>query len=521
MNMLHEELPGIGRLIFELTSVGLKEADLDDLLERLYTLLSEIPGIPVRPKGAILLKNPRQELVLVASYGLNACDEEAPLSHALDGLAPEITDRAYTASLSEELGSSWIGEQDARFLVMPLTEGQDEIGAVILCIDKSWQPEESVLDFLTDIAHVVSGVVSRCVINETLRVRELELEEARADAIRRLGAASEYRDNETGMHVMRMTHYAAAIAKHLNLSEEQREHIAIAAPMHDVGKIGISDSILLKPAKLTDKEFENMKHHTTIGGKLLKGEDALMAAARDIAMSHHEHWDGSGYPQGLAGDDIPVLGRVCAVADVFDALTSDRPYKEAWSVEKAVDWIQTESGKKFDPLVVEAFNQAFTEILRIKQLYREDIIDPNQVIQLPELETSETSYVNWSDDLSVGIDVIDEHHRYLFDLVNDLHEVIAAKQGARDVARILNALSKYAQVHFRAEERMMEHYGYQALDQQKHQHHHFEERVKAFYNELHVNPLTAQFDILTYLRDWLVKHIKVEDAKLQELVKQD
>lgn len=521
MNKLHEDLPGIGRLIFELTSVGLKEADLDDLLERLYSLLSEIPGLPVWPKGAILLKNPRQELVLVASYGLQAAEGEIPLSNALDGLAPEITDRAYIATLSQELGESWAGEADARFLVMPLTEGKDEVGVTILCIDPAWNPEESSLGFLTDIAHVVSGVVSRCVINETLRVRELELEEARADAIRRLGAASEYRDNETGMHVMRMTHYAAAIGKHLDLTSEQLEHLTIAAPMHDVGKIGISDMILLKPDKLTEKEFESMKNHTTIGGKLLTGKDTLMAAARDIAMTHHEHWDGSGYPNGLAGKDIPVLGRVCAVADVFDALTSDRPYKQAWSVKQAVDWIEKESGSKFDPTVVEAFQKAFPEILRIKELYREDIIDPNQVVELPVLETGDSSYVKWSDDMRVGIDVIDEHHRYLFDLVNDLHDVITAKQGARDVARILNALTKYAQVHFRAEERMMDHYGYSALDQQKHQHHHFEEKIKDFYNELHVNPLTAQFDILTYLRDWLVKHIRVEDAKLGELVDRD
>jgi len=126
--------------------------------------------------------------------------------------------------------------------------------------------------------------------------------------------------------------------------------------------------------------------------------------------------------------------------------------------------------------------------------------------------------VRWEDSLSVGIDVIDEHHRYLFDLTNDLFEIVSQKRGASEVARVLKALSQYAQVHFRAEERMMEHYGYAAIDVQQHQHHAFEDRLQGFYDELHNNPLTAQFEVLIYLRNWLVKHIVQEDARLYELV---
>ncbi|MDP2785603.1 MAG: bacteriohemerythrin [Sulfurimicrobium sp.] len=160
------------------------------------------------------------------------------------------------------------------------------------------------------------------------------------------------------------------------------------------------------------------------------------------------------------------------------------------------------------------------EILRIRELYRDDIINPNQIASLPEIKTGKSDWVAWDASLSVGIPTIDEHHRYLFDLINDLHRVVAKKLGSREVGRVLNALGQYTHVHFRAEEKMMVHYGFTALDRQCHQHHRFEQKLMEFNAELRVNPLTAQFDILTYLRDWLVKHIRHEDAQLHQLVSQ-
>jgi hemerythrin-like metal-binding protein len=515
---MHQPGPGLGKLIFELTNAGNREDHLDGLLARLFEMLDALPDYPVRAKGAMLMLSPRQQYVQVAQLGLDAESGQALLGEVLDGLAPRMQERAYLTSLAVERGSDWARQTDARFLVLPLFERDQPLGLVLFCVDPQWRPDGHTLDVLTDISHVLSSVVSRLLISETLKVRELELEEARADAIRRLGTASEYRDNETGMHVMRMTHYASAIAKIMGLDAQQREYLAIAAPMHDVGKIGISDSILLKPGKLTEQEFADMKEHTVIGSKLLQGDDPLIAAARDIALCHHEHWDGSGYPAGLRGEEIPILGRICAVADVFDALTSQRPYKSAWSTEEAVAWIHQQSGTKFDPAVVAAFDQASPEILRIKQLYREEIIDPNQVIELPEIPTADDQWIGWSEAFSVGIDVIDQHHRYLFDLVNDLHRAVVNKRGARKVAHVLKALEKYAQVHFNAEEKMMQRFQFPAIQRQHHQHRFFERKINAFYQELHVNPLTAQHDILTYLRDWLIQHIKVEDAKLRDLV---
>jgi hemerythrin-like metal-binding protein len=302
------------------------------------------------------------------------------------------------------------------------------------------------------------------------------------------------------------------------MSEKQRELLYIATPMHDVGKIGIPDAILLKPGKLTPEEFEVMKTHTDIGVAILSGKDPMIVAARDIAGSHHERWNGAGYPKGLSGEDIPVLARICAVADVFDALTSKRPYKTPWDVIEAADWVIAESGKHFDPAVVRAFEAALPEILRIRELYRDDIIDPKQTVTLLPLPPRANSWVEWDESLSVGIDTIDEHHRYLFDLINDLFEVVSNKRGVREVARLINATDTYAKVHFRTEEQMMRHHGYEGIHRQEQEHHAFEAKIRELYVELYDNPLIAQFDVLSYLRDWLIHHIRVEDAKLNSLL---
>jgi hemerythrin-like metal-binding protein len=169
--------------------------------------------------------------------------------------------------------------------------------------------------------------------------------------------------------------------------------------------------------------------------------------------------------------------------------------------------------------VVKAFDEAMPEILRIRELYRDDIIDPKQVLTLPPIQHREDVWIPWEQSLSIGIDVIDEHHRYLFDLINDLYVVVINKRGARHVARLIKSLDAYARIHFRAEEQMMNHYGYAGIDRQLHQHHAFEEKIAEFYEELHLNPLVAQFDVLSYLRNWLIHHIRVEDAQLVSLAR--
>lgn len=206
-----------------------------------------------------------------------------------------------------------------------------------------------------------------------LRERNAELEETRLEIVRRLGRAGEYRDNETGMHVLRMSKSCHLMALAAGLDENHAKLILHASPMHDVGKIGIPDGILLKPGKLDAEEWETMKTHSEIGADIIGDHDHdLMSTARIIALTHHEKWDGSGYPHGVSGEDIPIEGRIAAICDVFDALTSDRPYKKAWAVENAVNLINEESGRHFDPALVLLFNDLLPEILEIRDQYADD-----------------------------------------------------------------------------------------------------------------------------------------------------
>ncbi|WP_432737097.1 HD domain-containing phosphohydrolase [Maridesulfovibrio sp. FT414] len=204
-------------------------------------------------------------------------------------------------------------------------------------------------------------------LEEMVRKRTRELYSTRLEIIRRLGVAAEYKDNETGLHIIRMSKYCRVIALNIGLPDSDVELLLNAAPMHDVGKIGIPDHILCKPGKLTPDERKIMQTHTTIGAKIIgHHENELMQLARNVALTHHEKWDGSGYPYGLSGDEIPIEGRIAAIADVFDALTSERPYKEEWPVQKALDLISDESGKHFEPRLVETLFNSLDEILAIK-----------------------------------------------------------------------------------------------------------------------------------------------------------
>jgi putative two-component system response regulator len=208
---------------------------------------------------------------------------------------------------------------------------------------------------------------------------------ASLETIYRLSIASESRDKETGLHIKRMSLYSAAIARSMGLDEGAVETILYAAPMHDVGKIGIPDLILLKPGKLDLSEWEIMKQHTVIGAKILKGSDAeFISLGETIAQQHHEKWDGSGYPNGLKGIEISIAGRITAIADVFDALTAKRPYKESFSIEKSLAIIREGRGSHFDPDVVDAFFAIKDEILAIKEQYDDD---NQRVFDIPELKT--------------------------------------------------------------------------------------------------------------------------------------
>lgn len=207
-------------------------------------------------------------------------------------------------------------------------------------------------------------------LERLVQERTSDLAETRLQVVQRLGRAAEFRDNETGMHVLRMSHTSRLLALEVGLPVHAAELILHAAPMHDIGKIGIPDAILLKPGPLDAQEWAVMQKHAQIGADII-GEhpSELLTMARVIALTHHERWDGAGYPRKMAGDDIPLEGRIVAIADVFDALTSARPYKKAWSTEAALDHMQAQSGRQFDPRLLACFLELAPDIEKISARY--------------------------------------------------------------------------------------------------------------------------------------------------------
>lgn len=237
--------------------------------------------------------------------------------------------------------------------------------------------EDEAQGFAVGAVDYITKPVSPPIVKARVRthlslVRVEELRETRLQIVQRLGLAAEYKDNETGLHVIRMSHYSRVLALAAGFSEAQAEELLNAAPMHDVGKIGIPDAVLRKPGKLDGEEWEVMKQHAQIGADII-GEhpSGLLRMAREIALNHHEKWDGSGYPRGISGAEIPVEARIIAIADVFDALTSERPYKKAWPVEEAVQLLREQSGRHFDPELVELFLGQLPAILEIKERWAE------------------------------------------------------------------------------------------------------------------------------------------------------
>lgn len=213
------------------------------------------------------------------------------------------------------------------------------------------------------------------VLEELVQQRTQALYNSRLELVQRLGRAAEYKDEETGSHILRVSHGAALLAKAVGWDKPQVELIFNAAPMHDIGKIGIPDAILQKPGRLDPEEFEQIKQHTLIGAQLLEGEDTddpLIRMAKSIALTHHEKWDGSGYPNGLMGSAIPLEGRIVAIVDVFDALTSARPYKHPWSIEDAATMIRENRGKHFDPQLVDLFFDHFDQLCQLRLEYQEE-----------------------------------------------------------------------------------------------------------------------------------------------------
>jgi putative two-component system response regulator len=245
---------------------------------------------------------------------------------------------------------------------------EDEIhGLQVGAVDYITKPINPKIALQRVATHLALNDVKRG-LYEKVKEQTYQINRTKVQIVQSLGRAAEYKDNETGMHVLRMASYCYMLAIASGMSEEDADVLKEAAPMHDVGKIGIPDAVLLKNGKLDDEEWAIMRKHVEMGGDILgdTSESELLSMAKVVALTHHEKFDGSGYPNGLVGEDIPLIGRIAAIADVFDALTSERPYKKAWSTDDAFELISNEKGKHFDPMLAQLFLDNREKVLEIK-----------------------------------------------------------------------------------------------------------------------------------------------------------
>jgi hemerythrin-like metal-binding protein len=336
--------------------------------------------------------------------------------------------------------------------------------------------------------------------------RETQKRNAKATVVA-MASFAEHRDGDTGIHVLRVARLVGQIARKLGtrdkfaavIDEEFVEHVATASILHDVGKLATPDSILLKNGPLTPAEREIMQQHAVAGADMLKQARLTMGQSRyldiglEVALTHHECFDGRGYPHGTSGEDIPLSGRICAVADVFDALTSRRPYKQPWETSRAIELICQQRGSQFDPDVVDAFTEVIDERTRV-------------------------CLIPWTDAFSVGNPQIGEQHAVLIDTINQLASA-ESLHNHHAVSMIIDELASYAAFHFSYEESLLERVGYPHLEEHRIMHQAYIQWV----NELRDRHMTYGTrplgePVLEYLRDWLSHHILGEDQRFRPFI---
>ncbi len=326
-----------------------------------------------------------------------------------------------------------------------------------------------------------------------------------------LASLAEHKDRDTGEHILRVARMTDEIVQVLvshgryreQITPEFRQFISTASILHDVGKVAIPDGILQKPGRLDADERTQIESHTVRGrrvlekaSRILEGNNYLLELAADVALYHHERFDGQGYPEGLAGEDIPLSARIVGLADVYDALSSKRPYKDAWSEEETVRYIADGAGKQFDPVLVEAFLNVMA--------YRR-----------------EAALVQWTPQMSVGEEGLDEDHRFLIALNNQLAPA-ARICNRRGVESVLDELVNYTIEHFQREEAYMQETDYSAMPTHMLQHAAFTETILDIrWQYLHGLRPYINGDVLRFLRDWLSKHIVVEDKKYAQAARRE
>ena len=329
---------------------------MDQSISQARILIVDDEPANLKVMREVLAGNYRLSFAKSGAVALQLIENDPPKLILLDVMMPDMNGFEVCKILKANPKTAHIPV----IFVTALTQEQDESEGFSL----------GAVDYITK--PISPAIVKARVKTHLSLVQAEQLKQAHVDLVERLGRAAEYKDTDTGEHIARMSQYSKVLALALGMNEQHAELLRQAAPMHDVGKIGIPDSILLKPGKLTPDEFAHMKEHAAIGAKILANSPSpLLQLAHVLAIEHHEKWDGTGYPNGLKGEEISIEGRIVAIADVFDALTSKRPYKEPWSIEQTLEHMQQQAGKHFDPQLVDLFISKIDAILAIKKAHQE------------------------------------------------------------------------------------------------------------------------------------------------------
>lgn len=310
-----------------------------------------------KPFPVPLTKKSLSGYVALTGQALNIPD-----AYAIPESAPYSFDRSFDQRTNYRTQS---------MLQLPMKDADGAIIGVLQLINAT-DEKGGIAPFSQDDQELLSAVASQAAVAVKNAQLHRDLKQAHLDTIVRLGVAAEYRDKETGNHIRRMSHYSAIIAEMMGLPPDHVDIIHLSSPMHDVGKVGIPDAVLLKPGRLNEVERKIIESHTIIGAEILKGSDVpLMRLSQTVAFTHHEKWDGTGYPTRLKGTDIPVEGRIVALADVFDALSNKRVYKPAMSLDDTMTIVREGKGSHFDPAVVEAFEKGWDRVTGVYDQYKE------------------------------------------------------------------------------------------------------------------------------------------------------
>ncbi len=345
-----------------------REQDLDRLLVMLSDLAREV--LEVDRCSLFLLDQEKRELWTKVAHGV--AEIRVPADAGIVGWVAQngqslVVNDAYADPRFNPEVDKKTGYRTRNILAIPLFDKKGKILGVFQAVNKL---SDGFVEEDLELFTLLGGYASSALENSIL---QRKVKEAYKEAIMRLSHAAEYKDPETYNHIVRVGLFAKLMAEKMGYEKEVCDSIMLAAPMHDVGKIGIPDAVLLKKGRLNDWEWEIMKKHTIIGYEILKDSSSeLLQMAAIVALDHHEKWDGTGYPNGKKGEEISVWGRMTAIADVFDALLSKRPYKEPWPLDKTIDHMKSLKEKQFDPQLIDIFFDNLDEVMKIRETYRDE-----------------------------------------------------------------------------------------------------------------------------------------------------